>query len=78
MEPDGNSLNRATFGPSGLTGHEVLVRGFHEAIGLTLDKPRNKIFVADLSGQIVEIDLQTLQSSVRYSASNAVTGLSIF
>jgi hypothetical protein len=78
MEPDGNSLNRATFGPSGLTGHEVLVRGFHEAIGLTLDKPRNKIFVADLSGQIVEIDLQTLQSSVRYSASKAVTGLSIF
>lgn len=77
-EPDGNSLNRARITAAGISGAEVLVRGFHEAIGLALDAEKPVAYVSDLSGRVFRIDLTTLEKSVFYEGGNGVTGIAIF
>ncbi|ALP67262.1 hypothetical protein [Paraburkholderia caribensis] len=57
--PDGNSLNRAKLTATGLVNYEVICTGFAEAIGLALDVPNHRAFVADLDGNIVAVDLRT-------------------
>jgi hypothetical protein len=39
--------------------YEVICTGFAEAIGLALDVPNHRAFVADLDGNIVAVDLRT-------------------
>lgn len=77
-EPDGNSLNRARITADGIKGAEVLVRGFHEAIGLALDTEKALAYVADLSGKVFEINLETMEKSIFYQGGIGVTGIAIF
>jgi hypothetical protein len=57
--PDGNSLNSATITAGGLTDYRVICTGFAEAIGLALDVANNRAYVADLSGNVVAVDLRS-------------------
>ncbi len=56
-EPDGNSLNCAAITETGLKRHRVICSGFAEAIGLALDPARNRAWVADLGGNLFEVDV---------------------
>lgn len=58
-DPDGNTLNRARVPAPGQAGEppQILARGFHEAIGLAVDRARAVVYVADLSGRISAVDL---------------------
>lgn len=58
-EPNGNSLNKADITDSGLNNHQVICRGFNEAIGLTYDKPAQLMYVADLLGGVYQVALGT-------------------
>lgn len=77
-EPDGNSLNRARISDAGLSSHEVLLRGFQEAIGVTLSPDGDSAYVSDLSGRVYGVDLATLDKTVLYDQGQAVTGMVIF
>lgn len=77
-EPDGNSLNRARIDSSGLSGHEVLVRGFKEAIGVALDLDVGAAYVSDLSGHVYRVDLTTLNKTVVYDQGQAITGMVVY
>jgi hypothetical protein len=57
--PDGNSLNRARIGSTGLQSPEVLMRGLDEGIGLALDRKEQAVFVSELGGRIHSYDLKT-------------------
>ncbi|PLN78666.1 hypothetical protein BDW42DRAFT_187214 [Aspergillus taichungensis] len=61
--PFGNSLNRLHLDQFGHPlpnmsplGYEVLTRNLHEAIGLKLDLPNNKIYLTDLGGHLYRCD----------------------
>jgi hypothetical protein len=72
--PDGNSLNRARVGATGLSGHEVVARGLQEGIGLALDTPERVAYVADLGGNIRRIGLDDGVSEI-LSTFGPTTGL---
>ncbi|WP_433705447.1 hypothetical protein [Paraburkholderia sacchari] len=75
-EPDGNSLNRATITETGLTGHRVICKGFTEAIGLALDPARNRAYVADLGGNLVEVDIAS-GNKKRIDQCGKLTGIAL-
>lgn len=53
----GNSLNRARITGQGLVDAELLATGLQDGIGLALDLPRQRVFLADLGGNIWLHDL---------------------
>ncbi len=53
----GNSLNRARLTKNGLSGHEILASGLQDGIGLSLDLANNRVFIADLGGNVWVHDL---------------------
>lgn len=58
----GNSLNRARITSDTLEEHEILATGLKEAIGLSLDTLNDRIFIADLGGNIWIYDLKKSHS----------------
>lgn len=76
-EPNGNSLNRVPLDQSlNAEKYEVLVRGFKEAIGFTVDVANQLAFVADLSGSIYRINLKNSQKQTIFvSEGGGFTGL---
>lgn len=73
-EPDGNSLNRLQL--STLNKKEVLIRGFDETIGFTVDADHQLAFVADYTGHLYQADLQTKEKKVIFISENGkFTGL---
>ncbi|RFN52411.1 hypothetical protein FIE12Z_3342 [Fusarium flagelliforme] len=55
--PLGNTLNKKTIigqppATESKLGRQIIAQGFSEAIGLSLDKERGRIYVADLSGRL--------------------------
>jgi hypothetical protein len=75
--PDGNSLNSAKLTTAGLTDYKVICTGFAEAIGLALDVPRNRAFVADLDGNIVEVNLRTGEKQTLLTHGR-ITGIALY
>ncbi|KZP17134.1 hypothetical protein FIBSPDRAFT_1047076 [Athelia psychrophila] len=81
----GNTLNRADVaaplapndvaaarGPS----KDTIVAGkFHEAIGLSLDLPGRRAFVADLNGSVGAVDLDSGRKEVLIEDAGTVTGI---
>lgn len=73
-EPDGNSLNRLQL--STLSKKEVVIRGFDETIGFTVDADNQLAFVADKMGHVYQVNLQTKEKKVIFtSESGGFTGL---
>lgn len=73
-EPNGNSLNRLKL--STLSHQEIVVRGFKETIGLTIDSDQQLAFVSDKTGHIYRVDLQTQEKEVIYRSEHGeFTGL---
>lgn len=73
-EPDGNSLNRLKL--SSLNQKEVVVHGFDETIGFTVDADQQIAFVVDLTGHLYQADLKTGQKKVVFKSENGgFTGL---
>lgn len=75
-EPNGNSLNCAKITSTGLIDHQIIVHGFKEAIGLSLDQ--DCIFVSDLSGTVYKIELKTKSKHIIYSSGTMCTGIQVF
>ncbi|MEL4164630.1 hypothetical protein MTQ16_07195 [Corynebacterium bovis] len=81
-EPDGNTLNRAPL-PAGDAGAdvaepEILARGFHETIGLAVDRVARVAYVADLGGEIRRVPLDGSDQGVVIAAlGSPVTGLAL-
>ncbi|WP_348267147.1 3-hydroxyacyl-CoA dehydrogenase [Edaphobacter sp. DSM 109919] len=73
--PDGNSLNRARITPAGCTDHEVIYRGLHEGIGLSLDLASRRAFVTDLGGTVRSIDLDGEHASKQIWHGGPLTGI---
>ncbi|MBB2199576.1 MAG: hypothetical protein ABF479_02025 [Gluconacetobacter sp.] len=77
-EPDGNSLNRARLTDGGLSSHEVVARGFREAIGMALGPSEDVAYVSDLSGKLYEVALQTGKKTVIFDLGRPITGIALF
>ena len=77
-EPDGNSLNRARITDVGLASHEVVARGFKEAIGMALAPSGEAAYVSDLSGKVYEVALQTGKKTTIFDLGRPVTGIAFF
>lgn len=78
VEPDGNSLNRARITDVGLASHEVVARGFKEAIGMALVPSGEVAYVSDLSGKVYEVALQTGEKTAVFDLGRPVTGIAFF
>ncbi|KZP17142.1 hypothetical protein FIBSPDRAFT_894539 [Athelia psychrophila] len=74
LEPNTNVTNDAAAakGPSKDT---VVAGKFHEAIGLSLDLPRHRTFVADLNGSVYAGDLDSGRKEVLIEDAGTVTGI---
>jgi len=81
--PLGNTLNRANVsseldpgaeakGPSKDT---IIAGKFHEAIGLSLDLPGRRAFVADLNGSVYTVNLDNGKKDVLIEDAGTVTGI---
>ena len=77
-EPDGNSLNRARLTDGRLSSHEVVARGFREAIGMALGPSGDVAYVSDLSGKLYEVALQTGEKTVIFDLGRPITGIALF
>mgnify|MGYP003366053189 FL=1 len=77
-EPDGNSLNRARLTDGRLSSHEVVARGFREAIGMALGPSGDVAYVSDLSGKLYEVALQTGKKTVIFDLGRPITGIALF
>ncbi|GAJ30346.1 SMP-30/gluconolactonase/LRE family protein [Acidomonas methanolica] len=77
-EPDGNSLNRARLTDVGLSSHEVVARGFKEAIGMALAPSGDIAYVSDLSGKVYEVALRTGKKTAIFDLGRPVTGIVFF
>lgn len=80
--PLGNTLNKKTLigqAPESekALGREIIALGFGEAIGLRLDKARQKIYVADICGRLWECEAARPAPKVKIheEAGHAYTGL---
>ncbi|KZP27081.1 hypothetical protein FIBSPDRAFT_853664 [Athelia psychrophila] len=81
--PLGNTLNRADISsplePSaaakGPSKDTVVAGKFHEAIGLSLDLPGRRAFVADLNGSVYAVDLDNGKKEVLIEDAGTVTGI---
>lgn len=81
--PLGNTLNKKTLiGPARdaekALDREIIAQGFAEAIGLRLDKARQRIYVTDLSGSLWECMTEPGPKTKIYErAGHSYTGLAI-
>ncbi|KAJ5342705.1 hypothetical protein N7541_011829 [Penicillium brevicompactum] len=83
--PWGNSLNKTSLDEAGLPlsagssgTHEILTRGFNEAIGLKLDMPNSHIYLTDLGGSIYRCDLDGSNKRKLFSGDyRAFTGIAL-
>lgn len=59
LEPAGNTFNKAAVPKTGQPGGEITIlsKGFHETIGLAVDKAAGVAYVGDLSGEIRAVNL---------------------
>lgn len=81
--PLGNTLNRADvsseFDPAipakGPSKGTIVAAKFHEAIGLSLDLPGGRAFVADLNGSVYSVDLKSGHREVLIEDAGTVTGI---
>lgn len=74
--PNGNTLNRATIRDGKAAGHEILLSGLKEAIGLALDDEGRRVFVSDLGGTLRSVDLDRPgESTVIYQGRGPLTGV---
>ncbi|KAF2464421.1 3-hydroxyacyl-CoA dehydrogenase-like protein [Lindgomyces ingoldianus] len=85
--PFGNTLNRlqlnGTGSPLGLNStpllkYQILVRNFHEAIGLTIDAVNKHVYVADLGGTLYRCNLDGSEKTrLCFDESRGFTGISL-
>ncbi|MFJ3959311.1 hypothetical protein [Arthrobacter sp. NPDC090010] len=63
--PTGNTLNRAALPPTGERGAEpeILASGFQEAIGLAVDGEAHRVYVSELGGRILAVELDAPRSA---------------
>jgi hypothetical protein len=75
--PLGNTFNGARIPPAGKPGGEITVisRGFHEAIGLAIDKETGIAYIGDLSGEIRSIDISRGVSRLLFKGAGSFTGI---
>lgn len=62
----------AAKGPSKDT---IIASKFHEAIGLSLDLPGRRAFVADLNGSVYTVDLDSGKKETLIEDAGTVTGI---
>jgi len=75
--PFGNTLNKIKIGDQS-SEHQIIANGFGEAIGLRLDKEKQCIYVADMSGRLWECATKPAPKKKIYEAAgHAYTGLAI-
>lgn len=75
--PFGNTLNKIEIGDKS-SEHQIIANGFGEAIGLRLDKEKQCIYVADMSGRLWECATEPARKKKIYEAAgHAYTGLGI-
>lgn len=72
---NGNSLNRADMGPSGLINHKVLATGLNEGIGLALDWAGQRVFVSDLGGFLRVLSIPDGSFSIVHRFEGPLTGI---
>lgn len=81
--PLGNTLNKKTIIGEPPTaesklGRQIIAQGFGEAIGLKLDKERDRIYVSDLSGRLWQCKtVPGPKEKIHECAGHAYTGLAI-
>ncbi|KZP17115.1 hypothetical protein FIBSPDRAFT_934217 [Athelia psychrophila] len=81
--PLGNTLNRADVcaplepwaGAKGPSKATIVAGKLHEAIGLSLDLPGRRAFVADLNGSVYAVDLDSGRKDVLIEDAGTVTGI---
>ncbi|HTA92206.1 MAG TPA: hypothetical protein VK745_21655 [Polyangiaceae bacterium] len=74
--PNGNSVSRAPLYPRGnAQSPEVLATHFMEAIGLSLDLERNRMFVTDLAGSVYSMSLDGSNKRAILGAQGNITGI---
>jgi DNA-binding beta-propeller fold protein YncE len=75
--PYGNTLNKAAIPGPGEAGGTptVLASGFHEAIGLAVDKQGGVAYVGDLSGEIRVVSLDGSGDYVFEKTGGSITGI---
>lgn len=75
--PLGNTLNRADIPAAGQPGGDVtqLSSGYHEAIGLAVDKEAGTVYIGDLSGEIRAISLGGASERTVAKISGGITGI---
>jgi hypothetical protein len=74
--PKGNTLNRARICDGKAVDHEILCSGLKEAIGLALDHKGRRIFVSDLSGDLLVVSLDRPgEAKVIYQNRTPLTGI---
>lgn len=81
--PTGNTLNKKTIIGTPPTmedrlGREIIAQGFGEAIGLSLDKTRGRIYVADMAGRLWDCPTTPGPKKKIYESSgHAYTGIAM-
>ncbi|KIL90178.1 hypothetical protein FAVG1_06917 [Fusarium avenaceum] len=81
--PLGNTLNKKTIigeppAAESKLGRQIIAQGFGEAIGLRLDKERDRIYVSDLSGRLWQCKtVPGPKEKIHECAGHAYTGLAI-
>lgn len=74
--PEGNTLNRASIRDGKASGHEILLSGLEEGIGLTHDRKGRRIFVSDLKGSLRVVNLDRPGSGeVIFKSKGPLTGI---
>ncbi len=81
--PIGNTVNRAPmdppagFDPMKRADHEILVRNLDEAIGISLDLERDRMYFTDLRGSLYSARLDGSDFTVLGSGMGALTGIAV-
>ncbi|KZP27102.1 hypothetical protein FIBSPDRAFT_853696, partial [Athelia psychrophila] len=77
FEPNANDANDANDAAAAKAPSRdtVLAGKFHEAIGLSLDLPGQRAFVADLNGSVYAVDLDSGQKEVLIEDAGMITGI---
>ncbi|MGU3649832.1 hypothetical protein [Mycolicibacterium sp. A43C] len=75
--PNGNTLNCAEVPAVGQPGSspKILAEGFHEAIGLAVDRERGTAYVSDLSGEIRAVNLDGSGDRPLTKIAGRITGI---
>jgi len=73
--PFGNTINKIQLGVEGGLHKEILIRKLHEAIGLSLDIPNQKMYFTDLLGGLYSANLDGSQEKVIFGDLGDLTGV---